>query len=82
MYKVDLDPGARQQVEALPTEAINPFLELRALLETHPWSGQRLNPDNPKANMLTHAFGRCGLAVYLVLDEQREVHILRIDWLG
>ncbi|WP_208802160.1 hypothetical protein [Microbispora triticiradicis] len=28
--------------------------------------------------MLTHAFGRCGLAVYLVLDEQREVHILRI----
>lgn len=82
MYTVDLDPVARQQAEALPIEAINPFLELRALLETHPWSGQPLNPDNPKANLLTQAFGSRGLAVYLVLDEQREVYIVRIDWLS
>ncbi|MFF4778738.1 hypothetical protein ACFY05_38530 [Microtetraspora fusca] len=82
MYMVGLDPVAREQAEALPTEAINPFLELRALLETQPWSGQPLNPDNPKTHMLTQAFGGRGLAVYLVLEEQREVYIVRIDWLG
>ncbi|GIH73525.1 hypothetical protein [Sphaerimonospora thailandensis] len=82
MYTVDFDPIAQQQADALPTEAINPFLELRATLEIDPWSGEPLNPDNPKANILTQAFGGLGLIVYLVLDEHRLVHILRIDWLG
>ncbi|WP_280118577.1 hypothetical protein [Microbispora triticiradicis] len=36
MYTVDLDPVARQQAEALPTEAINPFLELRAIWRLSP----------------------------------------------
>jgi hypothetical protein len=30
--------------------------------------------------MLTHAFGELGLATYLVLEEQREVYLLRIEW--
>ncbi|WP_160330368.1 hypothetical protein [Sphaerimonospora mesophila] len=47
-----------------------------------PWNGEPLNPDSPKANILTQAFGGFGLAVYLVLDEHRLVHILRIEWLG
>jgi hypothetical protein len=82
VYTVDLDPVAQQQAEALPATAINLFLELRAVLEVDPWSGRPLNPDNPKANILTRAFGGLGLAVYLILDEQRLVYIVRIDWLG
>lgn len=31
-------------------------------------------------NMLTHVFGEAGLATYLVLEEQREVYLLRIEW--
>jgi hypothetical protein len=30
--------------------------------------------------MLTHVFGERGLATYLVLEEHREVHLLRIEW--
>jgi len=30
--------------------------------------------------MLTHEFGEAGLATYLVLEEQREVYLLRIEW--
>lgn len=82
MYTIDLDPVARQQAEALPVEAINAFLELRTLLETEPWSGMPLNPDNPKANILSHEFGGLGLVVYVVLDERRIVYIVRIEWLG
>jgi hypothetical protein len=35
---------------------------------------------NPRGNMLTHAFGELGLATYLVLEERREVYLLRIEW--
>jgi hypothetical protein len=30
--------------------------------------------------MLTHAFCEAGLAVYFVPEEQREVHVLRVQW--
>jgi hypothetical protein len=30
--------------------------------------------------MLTHAFGELGLATYLVLEDHREVYLLRIEW--
>ncbi len=30
--------------------------------------------------MLTHAFGEPGLATYVVLDEQREVCLIRVEW--
>ncbi|MFI6457382.1 hypothetical protein ACIBF6_38230 [Streptosporangium amethystogenes] len=61
-------------------EALRPLAELLALLEVAPWSGQPYNPANPKANMLTHAFGERGLATYVVLDEQREVYLIRVEW--
>jgi hypothetical protein len=48
VYVVELDPLAEEQTDALPIEAINPFLELRALLEVQPLSGLPLNPDNPR----------------------------------
>ncbi len=38
------------------------------------------NVTNPSANMLTHAFGERGLATYLVLERQREVCLLRVEW--
>lgn len=82
MYAVSLDAAARQQAETLPVETISSFPELRALLEAAPWSGESLNPDHPKANMLTQAFGGRGLVTYLVLDEPRVVYIVRVDWLG
>ncbi|MEO3853664.1 hypothetical protein [Acrocarpospora sp. B8E8] len=82
MYSIEFDPIAQAQADALPIEAINPFLELRALLELQPWDGLPFNPENPKANMLTQIFGSAGMATYLVVEHSRLVYIVRIEWLG
>lgn len=80
MYRLALDPIGEEQINAVPEGALRPLAELFTLLETAPWSGQPFNPANPRGNMLTHAFGERGLATYLVLEEQRQVHVLRIEW--
>ena len=80
MYQLNLDPIAEEQINAVPEGALRPLAELFTLLETTPWSGQPFNPINPRGDMLTHAFGERGLATYLVLEEQREVHVLRVEW--
>lgn len=80
MYRLSLDPVAEDQISAVPPEALRPLAELFTLLETAPWSGQPFNPADPRGNMLTHVFGEAGLATYLVLEEQREVYLLRIEW--
>lgn len=80
MYQLNVHPDAEPQIAHLPDEALGPLAELFALLETAPWSGRPFGPQNPRANMLTHTFGEAGLAVYFVLEEQREVHLLRVQW--
>jgi hypothetical protein len=80
VYRLNLDPVAEEQINAIPEVALRPLAELFTLLETAPWSGQPFNPANPRGNMLTHAFGERGLATYLVLEERREVHLLRVEW--
>jgi hypothetical protein len=80
VYRITLDPIAEDQIHALPPEALRPLAELFALLEVAPWSGQPFNFSQPKGNMLTHAFGEAGLVTYLVLDEQREVYLIRVEW--
>jgi hypothetical protein len=80
VYRLNLDPVAEEQINAVPEGALRPLAELFTLLETAPWSGQPFNPANPRGNMLTHTFGERGLATYLVLEERREVHVLRVEW--
>jgi hypothetical protein len=80
VYRLILDPIAEDQTSRVPWEGLSPLAELFTLLETAPWSGKPFNLANPRGNMLTHAFGELGLATYLVLEEQREVFVLRIEW--
>jgi hypothetical protein len=80
MFKLIIDPVAEEQIAALPDHALRPLAELFTLLETAPWSGDPYNSKNPRANMLTHPFGERGLATYVVLDRQREVYLVRIEW--
>ena len=80
MYRLSLDVIAENQISAIPQEALRPLAELFTLLETAPWSGEPFKPANPRRNMLTHVFGERGLATYLVLEERREVYLLRIEW--
>jgi hypothetical protein len=80
VYRLSLDPIVEEQIKTVPYEALRPLAELFTLLETAPWSGGPFNIANPRGNMLTHAFGELGLATYLVMEDQREVYLLRIEW--
>ncbi|MEU4225283.1 hypothetical protein AB0F17_13370 [Nonomuraea sp. NPDC026600] len=46
MYAVELDPVAEQQRDALPAAALATFMELLAMLEVAPWSGEPLRREN------------------------------------
>ena len=84
MYSLETGDEAAGQADALPPEALAPYAEIRAVLEVAPWSGESLNLRNPDAPVRTHVFGRHseGMVVYLVVEEQRRVAILRVHWAG
>ena len=54
------------------------------VLETAPWGGEAYDRQRPDGNMRTYLFGRHnqGMAIYLILDDQRRVVILRVVWAG
>ncbi|MDQ3989066.1 MAG: hypothetical protein M3291_07695 [Actinomycetota bacterium] len=78
VYRVTTDQQSQPQIDALPSDALAPFAEVRTTLEVAPWGGDTLNDDNPDAPVRTLAFGpdRQGLVTYLILDEQRRVDVL------
>lgn len=82
MYSVHLGVEAQVQLDALPAGALNAFFELRVVLETGPWSGAPVLPENPRGAMRGHAFARVGIAVYVVLEEQRRVEVVKVIWAG
>jgi hypothetical protein len=63
---------------------LSSFAELMTLLELSPWAGASYNREQPDANMRTHPFGSAGegFIIYLVLELERRVSILRVVWLG
>ena len=84
MYTVNTDGPAQHQVDALPTEALAAYAELRVVLETEtaPWSGRPYHRDNPQGAVRARAFGTHGLVVYLILEDQRRVDVLLVQWVG
>lgn len=84
MYSVEWEQDAVSQLAALPSEALPFFAELVTVLQVEPWSGDAYNRQRTDANMRTHAFGNHGdgLVIYLILDDQRRVVILRVLWAG
>jgi hypothetical protein len=55
---------------------------LRVVLETVPWSGAPYHRDNPEGAVRIHLLGDYGRIVYLVLEQQRRVHVLLVQRLG
>ena len=84
MYRVETDDDALPEVEALPSVALALYAEVISLLEVAPWSGDSYNRAHPDGAMRTVAFGddNRGLVVYLVLEDQRRVVVLRVVWLS
>jgi len=84
VYSVDIDSEVDEQISALPAAALPSFAELMVLLEVAPWSGNAYNRKRPEANMRTQTFGNDheGLVIYLVIEDQRRVSVVRVIWGG
>ncbi len=84
MYRIVPDPETLDQVAALPLEALDAYAEVLAVLELKPWNGRPQHQDNPDAAVRYWNFGTdgAGQVVYLILEEQREVHLLLVQWLS
>jgi hypothetical protein len=84
MYSVEWEQQALDQLGALPSAAFPFYAELVTVLQVAPWSGEPYNKQRPDANMRTHTFGEHGegLIIYLILEDQRRVVVLRALWAG
>ena len=82
MYSVEWEQDAVSQLSALPPGALPFLLELVTVLQVKPWSGDAYDRQRADANMRTHAVGKHGegLVIYLILDDQRRVVVLRVLW--
>ncbi len=83
MYSYDAVPDAVAQVTELPVHALTAYAELIAFLELTPWEGAPYREDKPEGNMRTMPFGKRaeGMAVYVILEEQRRVVVVSVTWL-
>lgn|GEM_PF-2594627 len=84
MYEVIPDAAIIDQVAALPVVALEPYAQVLAALAVAPWNGPSQHQANPDAAVRRWSFGPdgAGQVVYLILDDQREVHLLLVQWLG
>lgn len=79
MYWIRPDPEVVDQIAALPSKALEPFAEVLALLEVAPSAGLPCNDEKPDG-LRDALFGptKQGKLTYLLLEDQREVHLLRL----
>ncbi len=84
MYRIIPDTAVSEQVAALPVEALASYAEVLKVLQLTPWNGRPQHPANPDAPVRRWAFGlgQAGHIVYLILEEQQEVHLLLVQWWG
>lgn len=82
MYKIVTDELVVDQVAALPDEALAAYADALGVIALVPWNGRPYNDDKPDGNMRQLLFGARyqGTVTYLILDDQREVHPLLVQW--
>jgi hypothetical protein len=84
LYKTEVYPDAQDQIAALSPAAQVKLSEAIAVLQLVPWNGVSVNKKNPDGALRQLMFGPvgAGMVTYLVLEDQREVHIVKVLWLG
>lgn len=83
MYRVDPShPDVVEQVQALPYGALAGYADALEVMEQDPWRGEPWDADAPDGNIRTLPFGPGGLVTYLILDREREVQVLEVQWAG
>ena len=84
MYRIRTDHQARDQIAALPDDALGSYAQVLGVLELVPWHGHPHNQDNPKGAVRQLLFGadNQGIVIYLILDDQLCVDVLKVMWAG
>jgi hypothetical protein len=83
LYRIIPDAVVLEQMAAMPDKFLAGYAQLLDVLELEPWNGEP-HGKNPDGAVRRWSFGPAldAFAVYLILDDQREVHILNIQWWG
>jgi len=83
LYRIRTDRLARDQIAALPDEALEPYAQVLGVLELVPWNSHAHHEDNPKGALRQLIFGprNQGVAIYLILDDQLLVDVLEVLWI-
>ncbi|MGI8815650.1 MAG: hypothetical protein ACR2G2_10370 [Pseudonocardia sp.] len=76
-------PEAADQIDALPPHLLLDYLRALDAVAIAPWVGAPHHANNPDAEVRRWLFGPLGVGqmLYLVLERDREVHVLRVVWL-
>lgn len=84
MYRIFTDSAVLDQLAALPAEALSGYAEVLDVLDLTPWNGRPYNDEKPDAPMRELVFGAHGegTVTYMVLEREREVHVLVVQWVG
>ena len=84
MYSYDVLPEVREYVDGMPAAALASYAELIGFMELTPWDASAYRQDKPDANMRKILFGPGseGIAVYVILEEQRRVIVVSVTWVG
>ena len=81
LYWIRPDSEVVDQIAALPSKALESFREVLALLEIAPETGRLCNDEVPDGlRDVVFGPGKQGTLTYLLLVDQREVHLLRLIW--
>jgi hypothetical protein len=81
VYRIVTYPEAQEQIAALPDDALGRYAAVLGVLELTPWNGLPQHEDNPGGAVRQWIFGH-GQVLYLVLEDQQEVHVLLVQWIG
>lgn len=84
MYQVVTDDEVNEQATALPDQLLPYYAQLLDLLELAPWRSEPYNDAKPDGALRTLRFGpadRAAAAVFLILEREQRVEIVRIFWL-
>lgn len=83
MYALVVHDQVKPAVAALPADALPGYFGALDLITADPWSmGRPYLEDNPDGPIRTLAFGPGGFVTYLILERDREVHVIEVFWAG
>lgn len=85
MYRWEFnDPMVLAAFEQLPTTAANALVAFMDAVVFDPWEFARRPGENvdKSKNLRMLAFGSSGIVSFLVLEDDREVLVLQIQWAG